>query len=286
MGAQVRSISSRQLGLILVLVSALVFSTAGIFTKGVTTDAIGIIFWRGLAAAAFTWAWLALKGQVRSEIRAFRGPALMVAILSAIGTAAFIPAFKLTSVANVALIYATAPMVAAALAWLFLGERPNRAVLAASAAAFVGVAIVVSGSFGGGSLMGDFLALVMTAMMAGVFVVYRRWPDTTAAMPAIAASLVLAIYAIIVGEPLAAPVAELPIHAAFGLVFAVASVTLAEGARRLPPDETALLSTLEMPFAPIWAFLMLAEIPATATIVGGLVIMCAVLASQAAQRQR
>ncbi|MEL7087275.1 MAG: hypothetical protein AAGL98_02345, partial [Planctomycetota bacterium] len=46
-----------------------------------------------------------------------------VAIVGALGTAAFIPAFKLTSIANVSLIYAIAPLIAASLAWGVIGER-------------------------------------------------------------------------------------------------------------------------------------------------------------------
>lgn len=51
-------------GVMLVVLSALVFSSAGIFTKGVETDAWGVIFWRGLAAAGFTLAYLVLRGEL------------------------------------------------------------------------------------------------------------------------------------------------------------------------------------------------------------------------------
>jgi drug/metabolite transporter (DMT)-like permease len=61
---------------------------------------------------------------------------------------------------------------------------------------------------------------------------------------------------------------------------AVPAVTLSEGARRLPSGETALLSALEVPFAPLWAFLLLAERPALATVVGGTVVFLSVLGVQ------
>jgi len=60
----------------------------------------------------------------------------------------------------------------------------------------------------------------------------------------------------------------------------VASVTLSEGARRLPAGETALLSTLEMPLAPILALIVLSETPSSTTIRGGLIVSLAVLWSQ------
>ncbi|MFN0264085.1 DMT family transporter [Tepidamorphus sp. 3E244] len=270
----------RRTGVVLVVVSAVVFSTAGIFTNGVDTDAWGIIFWRGLAAAAFTAGYLTTRRKLLAEVRALGRHGLLVAVLMAAGTAAFIPAFKLSSVANVALIYASAPFVAAGLAWALIGEAPTRKVIVASLAAFCGVLVIVSGSLGRPSLAGDGLALVMTVMMAGTMVVYRARPATTAALPAMLSSLILLPFAAIFGDPLAAPVAELPVLVIFGMVFAVASVTLSEGARRLPSAETALLSALEVPLAPVLAWLILAETTTPRVLLGGAVILFAVMWSQ------
>jgi drug/metabolite transporter (DMT)-like permease len=268
----------------LVLISALVFSSAGIFTKGVTADAWAVIFWRGLAAAVFTLGYLIVRGDLKKEIRLFNGPALAVTVVMASGTVAFIPAFKLTSVANVALIYAAAPFITAAMAWILIAERPKRIVLIASCAAFGGVCVIVAGSVGSGNLTGDLLAFWMTLMMSAAMVIYRRWPETTAALPAALSSLILLPVALILGEPISAPINELPILAVFGLVFAIASVTLSEGARRLPPAETALLSALETPLAPALAFFVLSEVPVKTTMLGGIVIFVAVIWSQWAKR--
>ncbi len=277
---QTASPSQRSTGVLLVVISALVFSSAGIFTKGVTTAAWGVVFWRGLAAALFTLSYLAVLGRLRFEIKAFNKPALAVTLMSAAGTAAFIPAFKLTSVANVALIYGAAPFVAAILSWLFIAERATSRVVLASGIGFLGVLIILSGSLGGGNIIGDLLALWMTLMMSAVMVVYRRYPDTTAALPAALGSIVLLVPAMAFGAPFQAPVEELPVLLLFGLVFAVASVTLSEGARRLPAAETALLSTLEMPLAPILALWILSETPSVETVLGGALILAAVLWSQ------
>jgi drug/metabolite transporter (DMT)-like permease len=273
-------VRNRTPGVILVVVSAVVFSTAGIFTKGVSTEAWGVIFWRGAAAALFTITYLVVRGNLVAEIRAFGKPALLVTAMMAAGTAAFIPAFKLSSVANVALIYAAAPFIAAGLSWVFIKESPTRKVILASLAAFGGVVIIVSGSFGGSQIKGDLLGLFMTSMMAGVMVVYRMYPGTTAALPAALSSVVLLPVALMFGDPIDAPIAELPTLTAFGFVFAIASVTLSEGARRLPSTETALLSTLEMPLAPVLAYVVLSELPTLPVLAGGLIIFLAVIWSQ------
>lgn len=270
-------------GVLLVVVSSLVFSTAGIFTKGVAADAWSVIFWRGLSAALISMIFLTLTGGLRDEIRRLGMPAILIIVVGASGTAAFIPAFKLTSVTNVVLIWATAPFIAAFLAWVTIRERPSKRTLIASLLALVGVGITILGSVGTGNLIGDALAAWMTLMMAGIYVIYRVWPDTPTVIPAALSSVVLLPPALAISDPLSVVPAEIWILIAFGFVFAVASVTLLEGARRIPASQTALLGALETPLAPLWAFLVLAEVPTKQAIIGGAIVMIAVVFSQMRQ---
>jgi drug/metabolite transporter (DMT)-like permease len=120
----------------------------------------------------------------------------------------------------------------------------------------------------------------MTLGMAAYLCIYRRYPNTPAAGPAVLLSLLLVPVACVVGNPLSAPLSEIIVMCSFGLVFSVASVTMAEGARRLPAAETALISALETPLAPIWAFMFFAEMPTRYTLVGGAIILLAVFGSQ------
>jgi drug/metabolite transporter (DMT)-like permease len=286
LGARHMILARRNAGVALVFTSAMVFNTAGLFTKGVAADAWAVIFWRGLFAAAFSSIWIVWRGGLRSEFVRMGWPGLAAAIIGALGTTAFIPAFKLTTIANVALIYAAAPFLAAILAWVWMREKPTRSVVVASAAAFAGVVVIVGGSVGGINLTGDFLALFMTLMMSGLIVIYRRYPGTPAAGPMALSSMLLLPAALWFGDPLAADPAEIPMMAAFGLVFAVASITLGAGAKRLPVPETALLSALEAPLAPLWAWLVFSEASNAATVIGGAVIMAAVFGQDRAGRRR
>jgi len=202
-----------------------------------------------------------------------------VAVVGASGTAAFIPAFKLTTIANVSLIYAVSPLIAALLAWFVIGERISARTLAGCVCALLGVAVIVSGSLGQISLNGDLLALWMTTAMASIMVIYRKYPHTPGAGPAVLQSALLLPFAAMFGNPFGVQTKEIYILAAFGLLFAIASVTLAEGAKRVPSGQTALLSALETPLAPIFAFLLFIEIPNNATFLGGSVVLFAVLFS-------
>lgn len=271
--------SEHSIGVVLVVTAAATYSTAGLFTKGVEAGPWEVIFWRGVFAAAFTTAWTARIGALRRNFLGMGHSGWAVGVVGALGTAAFIPAFKLTTIANVSLIYAVSPLIAALLAWLVMGERVSSRTMAGCLGALVGVGIIVSGSLGQISLNGDFLALCMTTAMASIMVIYRKYPDTPGPGPAVLQSLLLLPFAALFGEPFDVQRTEVYVLAAFGLLFAIASVTLAEGAKRVPSGQTALLSSLETPLAPVFAFMLFSEVPSTATFIGGSVVLFAVLFS-------
>lgn len=266
-------------GVILVVAAAIAYSTAGLFTKGVVAGAWAVIFWRGVFAVGFSVAWTVHKGTFRHNFLKVGTSGWAVAIVGALGTAAFIPAFKLTSIANVSLIYAIAPLVAATLAWGLIGERISLRTLLGCIGALVGVAVIVSGSIGQISIYGDLLALVMTVAMASIMVIYRKYPATPGAGPTAMQSVLLTPVALVFGQPFRTDLAEILILGAFGLLFAIAAITLAEGAKRIPSGQTALLSALETPLAPLFAFLLFTEIPGNMTVLGGAIVLIAVFAS-------
>ncbi len=278
-GGAVPPRSEYAVGVMLLVAAAITYSTAGIFTKGVVAGAWAVIFWRGLFAAGFTTCWTISQGTFRHNFYAMGPSGWTVGIVGALGTAAFIPAFKLTSIANVSLIYAIAPLIAAVLAWLAIGERITFRTMIGSICALLGVGVIVSGSVGQISLQGDALALVMTAAMATIMVIYRKYPATPGAGPSVLQSLILLPPSFILGAPFQTELFEIFVLAAFGLLFAIASVTLAEGAKRVPSGQTALLSALETPLAPILAFIVFVEVPSLATFLGGSMVLIAVVFS-------
>ncbi|MEO0390452.1 MAG: DMT family transporter [Pseudomonadota bacterium] len=279
MNTQPKTRSDYAVGVILLVASAVAFSSTGIFTKGVEAAAWAVIFWRGVFASVSTTAYAASRGALRKEFIEMGWSGLAVGIVGAVGTAALIPAFKLTDIANVALIYASAPFLAALLAWLTIGERVLRRTAMGAAGALVGVVIIVAGSVGSVNLLGDGLAFIMTMVMATIMVIYRARPDTPSAGPSVLQSLFLFPLALVFGEPFRTAPVEIAILAAFGIMHAIASVTLAEGAKRVPSGQTALIGALETPLAPIFAFLILVEVPTTPTFIGGAVVFTAVLIS-------
>ncbi len=278
--------SSHSTGVILVTFSAIVFSSAGVFTKIVDSGAWEIIFWRGAFAFAFTTSFIVWRGTFRQDFVYMGGSGWAIALIGASGTAAFIPAFKLTTMANVMLIYAAAPLIASLLAWIWIRERMTLRVMLGCFGAIAGVLLIIQGSIGEVNLRGDLLALWMTFVMATLMVIYRRFPTTPAAGPAALSSLVLLPLAIIQGDPFAVPMNDFLVMAAFGLTFAIESVTLAEGMKRIPAGETSLLSAMETPLAPLLGWMIFAEVPASTTFLGGFVVFVAVLTTQIKSRSK
>ncbi|MEM9032008.1 MAG: DMT family transporter, partial [Pseudomonadota bacterium] len=171
------------------------------------------------------------------------------------------------------------PLVAAALAWIFIGERPSMRTTLGGMGAFFGMSIIVSGSLGGVSLRGDLLALCMTIAMAAIMVIYRKYPSTPSAGPTAMQSVLLLPFCFVFGQPLRTDPTEIAVLGAFGLFFALAAIALAEGSKRVSSGQTALLCTLETPLAPLLALLLLAEVPANATLIGGFIVLVAAIGS-------
>lgn len=268
---------SRVLGIGLVVASTAFFGLAGVFTKATTADPWTIAGWRGFVGAALIAAyvlWRRNGGKTTLDL-GWRGWSL--AIVGAVSSILFIASFKYTYVANVAVIYATVPFMAAAIEWVAFGNRPRSRTMATAVVSLAGVAIIVSGGLGGASLFGDLLALAMTAGCALYLVMIRAFRDTPVVWAAAVSALLLFAASWFVVDPLAVSARDMIVMCAFGASFAAAVILWTEGARLLPAAEAGLLGTAEIPLAVLFAWLILAELPPVASIVGGAVILAAVL---------
>lgn len=268
-------------GVLLVFAATVAWSASGIYARLLTTDAWTAIAWRSLFAAVFLIVPMVLFGGAgtRRQWKKTFGPAgLALIACQTISQSAFIGAYYTTSVANVAVIYATAPFIAAIMGWLILKEPIAWRAMVAGLVCLIGVSIIISASMGAGRVIGDLLALLMTVTFAVVIVVPRLDPELPA-MPPIFISSVLAFL-------LFAPFSSggsldghnLLVLAAFGATnFSIALVLFIMGARHLPPAESALIGTTEVVMTPVWVWLLFSEQPPVATMIGGTVILAAVL---------
>src|SRR5579862_6414670 len=144
-GFAVTSPAQHRLGLVLVTLSALAWSMAGFFTRLIHLDGWTMIAWRGLFGGAGMVVFMLLRerrGFLTSFARMGR-PGLAFVCLSTLGMTVFLGSLQLTTVAHVAIIYATVPFLAAALAWLVMRERPSLSATIAGLGALAGVGVMV-----------------------------------------------------------------------------------------------------------------------------------------------
>src|SRR5690242_13419499 len=169
--------SQRRLGIVLIIFAAVAWSTAPFFTRLLAYDSSTILFWRGVFASGLITVFLAMT-EGRAGLRnlvAMDRSGWMVASLSMLAMVAFIPSLQMTSVANVAVIIATQPLMAAGLAFVWFREVPRRRTMLASLVAFIGVAITVSQSLGSADLRGIALACLMVFSFSLMTVAVRRY---------------------------------------------------------------------------------------------------------------
>src|SRR3546814_11314341 len=93
---------------------------------------------------------------------------------SDLSTLFFILALSLTTVADVLVIIAAAPLTAAVFGWIFLGEGVPLRTWVAIALTLAGIAFLVSEDLGSGSLLGDLAAVVTALCIGGTFVIARH----------------------------------------------------------------------------------------------------------------
>jgi drug/metabolite transporter (DMT)-like permease len=274
-----------RLGLFLVTASALVWSTAGLFTRIIQTDTPTMLLWRGLFGSMGFFAYMVFEegAGVFGRLARMDRWGYLYAAVGAVAMQMYIASFRLTSVAHVAVIYAVIPFVAGGLGWFVMREKPTRTALASSFVALIGVAVMVGFGRGEGHISGDLLAFGMTFGMAVLMVLARKH----AQIDLLAAACVSTFFSAMISFPFAGqvpPISELFIIAAFGILsMAVGFILFAYGSRLLPPTETALIGALDAPLAPVWVWLFFAETPQNATLIGGGIVFAAVMAHFALQ---
>lgn len=270
-----------RLGLSLVAGSALAWSFGGTIARFIQVDdSWTVVFWRSLFASSFLLLFMLWRDGPRATLGMFRNmgwPGLGVAVCFGIASSCFVVALQFTTVANILLTQAAAPLIAALLAWAIFGVRVNLATWAAIAAVICGVAVMVSASFSGEvSPIGDGLALVITVLFSAAIVITRHHPEVRM-MPAVCLGTAMACAAaFLLSGPVAVNLQDLGWLFLFGAVNLGAGLAMfVTGARLVPAALAALVSTLEPVLGPVWVWLVHGEVPASRTIAGGAIVFVA-----------
>ncbi|MGF1626782.1 MAG: DMT family transporter [Alphaproteobacteria bacterium] len=270
-------------GLALVAASALIWSSGGLIVRLLdSADNWTIIFWRSVSACLFLALFLAARDG-RQAVGLFRRmglPGMVVGAGFACASICFVVALSLTTVAETLMIMSSAPLMAALLGRIVIGEVIRPLTWATIAAVMGGIALMVSGSQGEGSLLGSGFALLSTLGYSAAVVTTRRHPQIRMTPAVCTGAAMAALVALPFASPAAVTMHDAPLLLLFGAgQLGLGMAVFVTGARLIPAAHSALTGMLETILGPLWVWLALAEQPGPLVLVGGAIVITSVLAN-------
>lgn len=279
----------RRLGMALVLGSALTWSFGGALARFITiSDPWTMVMWRSGFAALFLIGFMLLRdgpsGTVRHVIR-MGLPGIGVALCFAAASTSFVVGLQYTSVANILLVQAGGPLIAASLAYVLFRERVSLGTWIAIVSVIFGIAVMESESLDGNmSPIGGALAIVISLAFALATVITRHYSHVEM-VPAVTLGVIIA------GVNAFFHAGDMNISMTDGFVlFLFGAINLGgglamfvAGARLIPASIASLIGTAEPVLGGIWVWLIHGEVPSVRTIIGGAIVMAALIAHSLGQ---
>ena len=269
----------------LIVLAGLLWSTQGLIIRMIPdTSAWAILLWRSAGMLPVLLAWIAVqsRGQLLSEIRAVGWPGVWGGFGLVLAFSGAIYAFQTTTVANAVLLFSASPFFAAILGRILLGERVSGLTWCAIGLAAFGILVMVGGGITGGAMDGNAAALT-SALGFAIFTVSLRWGKLANMLPAVALGGVFSMIAgaaalAFLGQDLLIPPREAGIAAAMGAVTLSGGMLLfTMGSKVVPAAQATLLSLVEVLLAPLWVWALLGETVSQGTLIGGAVLLGAVI---------
>lgn len=269
-------------GVIYLLLAGIFLSTSGIFVRHLETDDPWIVlFYRSIAFSATVLIFLCMqRGQsVGSRFRAMRPTDAIVSVSLGLGFIFYLLSLYHTTVANTVFILCAGPFLAALLGWLFLREGVGLVTWLAMAVASVGIAIMVSGAIDGDHLVGISLAFAAVLVFALMIVVMRSSATERDLLPAtFFGGLLAALVCLLMISSFTISPWDLFLSVCLGVVqIGAGFILITLGTRYVPAAQVPLLTLSETALAPLWVWLLVNETPARTTLIGGAIVLSAVL---------
>jgi drug/metabolite transporter (DMT)-like permease len=287
-----RSAHARSIALM--IAAAVLWSIAGVVTRHLTPELqadgrFEITFWRSLFAALTVAGYLLfVRRDGLRPVLATGWPGLLSGSMWAVMFVFFMLALTLTTVANTLLVMSIGPLLTAVLAWLVLRTPvPGRTWLAI-ATAMIGMVWMFArggGALPGGShVAGMLLALAVPLASAVNLVLLQKTRARVDLVPAVfLGGAISAAIMLPLAYPFQAAPRDIALLATLGFFqLGLPCMLMVVAARNLSAPEISLLALLEVVLGPLWAWLGAGEVPAAATVTGGLLVLAALVANEVA----
>ena len=268
-------------GPLLIFLGALSLSFGGLIVKSFEGATLWqILFWRSLffSLTVLTFLIITYKSKVLKSFYVSGLPGLIGGLILSIGFCGYVFAMYNTTVANTNFIISLQILFLAIFGFFFLKEKINLITLISIILAMSGVLLMVGNSLSPGELSGNLAAFTMPITFAVLIMIVRKFPS----VDMVPAQFVAGISSCLIGLSFSPTIMISPhdiflgflagfFQIGFGFIF----ITI--GARTTPSAMVGIIMLSESVLGPIWAFLFVSEIPSLYGLIGGAIILFAVL---------
>ena len=268
-------------GPLLILTGGFCLSWGGLILRSFESASIWqILFYRSIF---FLWVLIAFilltyRKKTFKKIKEAGVPGLIGGIFLSTNFVAYMYSMMETTVANVVFIISTQTVFLPIVAYIFLKEKISSRGYVAIVLAMIGVTLMIGDSFGTGSLKGNLAALTIPINFSVLILIIRKYPKVDMIPAIFYAGILSCLYGLFLLENLAISTKDIWLSFLLGvpqLAFGFIFITI--GSRTTPAVMVGLLMLMESIFAPIWVWLFYNEIPPASVLIGGLIILSAVV---------
>lgn len=276
---------SHKVALLLMIIAPTMWSTAGVLSRHLeSARGFEVSFWRSFFAAIFVAMVLAWqhKANLGKKIIGLGPYGLASGFMWAAMFTCFMLALTMTTVANALIVESFAPLLTAIFAWIFLSEKIPRRTWLAIFVAFAGMLWMFVDGFSkldARGLIGVMLALCVPFAVAANVIILKKGGQHVDLIPAVlVGGLLSAVLMLPFALPFSASTHDLIILATLGVFqLGLPCMIMVHAAKGLTAPEISLLSLLEVVLGPFWVWLAIGEEPAKATLLGGTVVLSALI---------
>ena len=205
-------------------------------------------------------------------------PAVAGGLVMSFSFIAFVLAMTNTTVANVVFIISTQTMFLAIFGYFYLKEKVSLISFISILLAMSGITIMVGDSLTSGSFFGNLVALAIPINFSILVMIIRKNKNLDMVPAIFYSGIFSVIYGLVLSESFVFTSHDILMGFFLGvpqLAFGFICITI--GSRSTPSATIGLLMLSETIFAPIWVLLFLNEIPPVSTLIGGFIIIMAII---------
>jgi len=268
-------------GPILIFLGAFCLSFGGLLVKSFEGATLWqILFWRSIFFSIVVFLYI-LFVHKKNFFRSFYNSGLaglIGGLILSLGYCSYVFAMYNTTVANTNFIIQTQTIFLAIFGYIFLKEKISKLTLASIILAFSGIVLMLGNSLSAGQMSGNLAAFIMPISFATLILIVRKFPKTDM----IPLQLIAGIGAIIIGYFFSNKI-QISYHDIFlgflagafqvGLGFLFITI----GARSTPSALVGIIMLTEAVLGPFWAWLFVNESPPLAVLIGGSIVIFAVV---------